>query len=217
MLPRHIGYIMDGNGRWAESRSLPRSAGYAEGLKAMLRVLARTEERGVAAASVYAFSSENFARPSEEISAVLHTVASWNSSYAGGWKVTYMGERGLFPDNVVKSIREVEERTRDNTGLRLNIALGYGGRRDILLAAQKAAKKGVLTQSSLENELSSAGLPPLDAVVRSGGEQRLSGFMLYEAAYAELLFTDKLWPDMTAEDVDALLAEFASRTRKFGA
>lgn len=217
MLPRHIGYIMDGNGRWAESRGLPRSAGYAEGLKAMLRVLARTEERGVAAASVYAFSSENFARPSEEISAVLRTVASWNCSYDGGWKVTYMGERDLFPDNVVKSIREVEERTRDNTGLRLNIALGYGGRRDILLAAQKAAKKGVLTQSSLENELSSAGLPPLDAVVRSGGEKRLSGFMLYEAAYAELLFTDKLWPDMTAEDVDALLAEFASRTRKFGA
>ena len=217
MLPRHIGYIMDGNGRWAKRRGLPRSAGYAEGLKAMLRVLARTEERGVAAASVYAFSSENFARPSEEISAVLRTVASWNSSYDGCWKVTYMGERDLFPDNVVKSIREVEERTRDNTGLRLNIALGYGGRRDILLAAQKAAKKGVLTQSSLENELSSAGLPPLDAVVRSGGEKRLSGFMLYEAAYAELLFTDKLWPDMTAEDVDALLAEFASRTRKFGA
>lgn len=217
MIPAHVGYIMDGNGRWAERRGLPRSAGYAEGLKAMLRVLRRTEERGVRVATVYAFSSENFARPEEESSAIADVVERWNRSYDGGWKVTYMGELSRFSESLRESVALVVGRTAENEGLRLNIALGYGGREDIVNAARRAAAKGEIDSASFENGLSSAGLPPLDLIVRSGGEKRLSGFMLYEAAYSELYFTDALWPDMTEEDVDDALGEFARRTRKFGA
>ncbi len=217
MIPAHVGYIMDGNGRWAERRGLPRSAGYAEGLKAMLRVLRRTEERGVRVATVYAFSSENFARPEEESSAIADVVERWNRSYDGGWKVTYMGELSRFSERLRESVALVVGRTAENEGLRLNIALGYGGREDIVNAARRAAAKGEIDSASFENCLSSAGLPPLDLIVRSGGEKRLSGFMLYEAAYSELYFTDALWPDMTEEDVDDALGEFARRTRKFGA
>lgn len=217
MIPAHVGYIMDGNGRWAERRGLPRSAGYAEGLKAMLRVLRRTEERGVRVATVYAFSSENFARPEEESSAIADVVERWNRSYDGGWKVTYMGELSRFSERLRDSVALVVGRTAENEGLRLNIALGYGGREDIVNAARRAAAKGEIDSASFENCLSSAGLPPLDLIVRSGGEKRLSGFMLYEAAYSELYFTDALWPDMTEKDVDDALGEFARRTRKFGA
>ena len=217
MIPAHVGYIMDGNGRWAERRGLPRSAGYAEGLKAMLRVLRRTEERGVRVATVYAFSSENFARPEEESSAIADVVERWNRSYDGGWKVTYMGELSRFSERLRDSVALVVGRTAENEGLRLNIALGYGGREDIVNAARRAAAKGEIDSASFENGLSSAGLPPLDLIVRSGGEKRLSGFMLYEAAYSELYFTDALWPDMTEKDVDDALGEFARRTRKFGA
>lgn len=217
MIPAHVGYIMDGNGRWAERRGLPRSAGYAEGLKAMLRVLRRTEERGVRVATVYAFSSENFARPEEESSAIADVVERWNRSYDGGWKVTYMGELSRFSERLRESVALVVGRTAENEGLRLNIALGYGGREDIVNAARRAAAKGEIDSASFENCLSSAGLPPLDLIVRSGGEKRLSGFMLYEAAYSELYFTDALWPDMTEKDVDDALGEFARRTRKFGA
>ena len=166
---------------------------------------------------VYAFSSENFARPEEESSAIADVVERWNRSYDGGWKVTYMGELSRFSERLRDSVALVVGRTAENEGLRLNIALGYGGREDIVNAARRAAAKGEIDSVSFENCLSSAGLPPLDLIVRSGGEKRLSGFMLYEAAYSELYFTDALWPDMTEEDVDDALGEFARRTRKFGA
>ena len=217
MIPRHVGYIMDGNGRWATLRGLPRSAGYKEGLKAMLEVLRRTEERGVQAATVYAFSTENFARPDEESSAIFSVVKEWCDAYSGDRRVTFMGRSGLLPESLRKSAEALAKRTADGTGMRLNIALAYGGREDIVDAANAAARNGEVTAEGLERALSSYGLPPLDLIVRSGGEKRLSGFMLYEAAYSELLFVDKLWPDMTAEDVDAALGEFARRTRKFGA
>lgn len=141
MTPAHVGYIMDGNGRWAERRGLPRSAGYAEGLKAMLRVLRRTEERGVRVATVYAFSSENFARPEEESSAIADVVERWNRSYDGGWKVTYMGELSRFSESLRESVALVVGRTAENEGLRLNIALGYGGREDIVNAAAAPPRK----------------------------------------------------------------------------
>lgn len=217
MVPRHVGCIMDGNGRWAVRRGLPREAGYAEGLKAMMRVLKRMSERGVEAVTVYAYSSENFARPSAESAAILSVVTEWNRSYDGDMKVTYMGDLSRFPACVGESVDEVQNRTAHNTGLHLNIALGYGGRDDIVRAARAAAAKGEITRETLESELASSSLPPLDLIVRSGGEMRLSGFMLYEAAYSELWFTDKLWPDMTAGDADAALDSFAARTRKFGA
>lgn len=216
MIPRHVGFIMDGNGRWATSRGLPRSAGYKAGQEAMERVAKRAAELGVEAVTVYAYSTENTARPEAETAAILSVVCNWNDNYRGDMRVTYMGNVDLLGERVAKSVRTVEERTAENTGMRFNIALGYGGREDIINAAKACCKAGDLSREGFESRLSSAHLPPLDLIVRSGGEKRLSGFMLYEAAYAELIFTDKLWPYFDESDVDSALSEFAARTRKFG-
>lgn len=182
----------------------------------MDKVIARAAELGVEAVTVYAYSTENVARPKEESAAILSAVCDWNDAFDRDMRVTYMGDVSSFGERVEKSVRAVEKRTAQNRGLQFNVALGYGGRDDILNAAKACCKAGDFSSDFFESRLSSAHLPPLDLIVRSGGEKRLSGFMLYEAAYAELVFSDKLWPDFDAGDVDAALAEFAARTRKFG-
>ena len=217
MIPRHIGIIMDGNGRWAERRGLPRKEGYAAGLAALRKVLGRAAERGVETVTVYAFSTENFARPEEEIRAIVRVADAFDRGYDGDMRVSYMGDIYAFGDEVAEGVESVEARTAGNPGLRLNIAFGYGGRADIVNAAKRAADKGDFTEEDFAANLSSAGLPPLDLVIRSGGEKRLSGFMLYEAAYAELWFTDALWPDFDGDALDEAIASFEGRERKFGA
>lgn len=217
MIPRHIGIIMDGNGRWAERRGLPRKEGYAAGLAALRKVLDRAAERGVETVTVYAFSTENFARPEEEIRAIVKVADAFDRSYDGDMRVGYMGDIYAFGDVFAEGVESVEARTAGNPGLRLNIAFGYGGRADIVNAAKRAADKGDFTEEDFAANLSSAGLPPLDLVIRSGGEKRLSGFMLYEAAYAELWFTDALWPDFDGDALDEAIASFEGRERKFGA
>lgn len=217
MVPRHIGIIMDGNGRWAQKRGLPRTEGYAEGLAALKRTLARAAERGVDTVTVYAFSTENFARPDQETASIVSVVRTFNRRYDGDMRITYMGDVYALGDDFADSVEDVENRTRENGGLHLNVAFAYGGRDDILNAAKRCCDKGAFTAEDFESNLSSAGLPPLDLVIRSGGEKRLSGFMLYEAAYSELYFTDKLWPDFDGNDLDAAIADFEGRERKFGA
>lgn len=217
MIPRHIGIIMDGNGRWAERRGLPRKEGYAAGLAALRKVLGRAAERGVETVTVYAFSTENFARPEEEIRAIVKVADAFDRGYDGDMRVSYMGDIYAFGDEFAEGVECVEARTAGNPGLRLNIAFGYGGRADIVNAAKRAADKGDFTEEDFAANLSSAGLPPLDLVIRSGGEKRLSGFMLYEAAYAELWFTDALWPDFDGDALDEAIASFEGRERKFGA
>lgn len=217
MIPRHIGIIMDGNGRWAERRGLPRKEGYAAGLAALRKVLDRAAERGVETVTVYAFSTENFARPEEEIRAIVKVADAFDRGYDGDMRVSYMGDIYAFGDEFAEGVEGVEARTAGNPGLRLNIAFGYGGRADIVNAAKRAADKGDFTEEDFAANLSSAGLPPLDLVIRSGGEKRLSGFMLYEAAYAELWFTDALWPDFDGDALDEAIASFEGRERKFGA
>lgn len=216
MIPKHIGFIMDGNGRWAQARSLERANGYAYGLVALYKVAKRCSELGVEAISVYAFSTENNARPSGEIEAIADVVKKFNLTYDGNYKISYMGDISSLPDGLARSIEKVEERTRDNDGMWLNIGFNYGGRADIIHAAQVAYDHGEFVEDTFESNLSSAHLPSLDLVVRTGGQKRLSNFMLYESAYAELVFLDKLWPDMDESDVDAVIAEFESRQRKFG-
>ena len=216
MKARHIGFIMDGNGRWATAHGLSRTQGYAQGLIALRKVAKRCEEKGVEAISVYAFSTENVARPTEEIEAIFSVVKKFNLTYDGNFKIRYMSDFSLLPDDLVDSIESVEERTRDNDGMTLNIAFAYGGRTDILHAAKIVYDHGEFLEDTFEKRLGSAGLPPLDMVVRTGGEMRLSNFMLYESAYSELFFLDKLWPDMNENDVDELLEEFEGRVRKFG-
>lgn len=217
MLPKHIAFIMDGNGRWASSRGLPRSDGYAAGFKAFKRVVDRCAERGIQVVSVYAFSTENSARPTEEISAVFKVITKFNLSYEGDMKIRYIGAIDELPDDVLDSVDAVEYKTADNSGMTLVIALNYGSRDDIVRACKLAYDHNDFTERGFENHLSTCGLPPLDAVVRTGGERRLSNFMLYECAYSELFFLDKLWPDMTENDVDEILCDFEKRNRKFGA
>ena len=216
MIPKHIGFIMDGNGRWAQARSMPRSEGYAHGLVALYKVAKRCSELGVGAVSVYAFSTENNARPLDDIDAIAKIVQKFNLSYEGNYKISYMGDIASLPDSLANSIEMIEQNTADNDGMWLNIAFNYGGRADIIHAAKVAYDHGEFIEDTFESHLSSSHLPPLDAVVRTGGEKRLSNFMLYESAYAELIFLDKLWPDMQESDVDDIIAEFEKRNRKFG-
>lgn len=217
MIPRHVGIIMDGNGRWAQKRGLPRTEGYKAGLAAMERVLKALSLAGVEAVTVYAFSTENAARPAEEISAIADVVVGWNNFYGGNMRVRYSGDIDSLGKRLSDSVCRVAERTARNNGMQLNILLNYGGRADILKAASVCAECGKISEEVFCGALASAGMPPLDLIVRSGGEKRLSGFMLYEAAYAELYFSEKLWPDFDADDVKDFLDDFSRRIRKFGA
>ncbi|MCM1305736.1 MAG: polyprenyl diphosphate synthase [Bacteroides sp.] len=213
---RHIAFIMDGNGRWATARSLPRTEGYSAGLDALKRVADECARRGVEVVSVYAFSTENNARPEAEKQAIFDVVKKFNASYDGDMRILYMGDVDALPADVAESVRDVEYKTANNVGLTLNIALNYGAKDDIIHACKLTCDHGDFTVEGFESNLATCGLPALDAIVRTGGEKRLSNFMLYECAYAELFFIDKLWPDMSVKDVDNIIVEFEHRNRKFG-
>lgn len=216
MLPKHIGFIMDGNGRWASTQGLARSKGYQQGVLALLKVAKRCQERGIEAISVYALSKENLLRPSDELQAIFNAVEEFNNSYKGDWRITYMGDFDDFPSSLVESIESVEDRTFENKGFTLNIAFNYGAKQDIIRAAKLCFDHAEFVEDCFESRLSTSHLPQLDLIVRSGGEMRLSNFLLYESAYAELIFLDKLWPDMNEDDVDNVLSQFESRHRRFG-
>lgn len=217
MLPQHIGFIMDGNGRWATARSKPRTDGYAEGVKALKRVSEHCNKLGIKAISVYAFSTENWSRPKKEIDAIFKLFDKVKDYATKDVKVTFMGDIDGLSEELQNTMDSIEKRTANNKGLILNVAVNYGGRADIVNAAKKAYDRGEFVEDTFAKHLSSSHLPPLDLVVRTAGEMRLSGFMLYEAAYAELLFLEKCWPDMQKEDVDFIVKEFEKRKRKFGA
>ena len=216
MSAKHIGFIMDGNGRWAVAHGMSRAEGYAHGLVALYKVAKRCSERGVEAVSVYALSTENLNRPEEELQAIFKVVEKFNLTYDSEYKISYMGDFNSLDDKLASSIEQIEEKTRDNKGMWLNIAFNYGAKADILHAAKVAYDHGEFLEDTFEKHLSSSHLPPLDLIVRSGGEMRLSNFMLYEAAYSELMFLDKPWPDMDESDVDRILEDFDKRGRKFG-
>lgn len=217
MQPRHIGFIMDGNGRWATERGLSRADGYPAGLHALRRVIQRCKERGIEAVSVYTFSTENWARPDSEKEAIFKVVDTFNRTYDCDTKITYSGDIASLPDYLEDSICQIENRTKDYTGTVLNICFNYGGREDILHAAEICFSHGEFSKESFERALAGSHLPKLDCIVRTGGEMRLSNFMLYEAAYAELIFLLKYWPDMDETDVDKIIELFEKRNRTFGA
>ena len=217
MLPKHIGFIMDGNGRWAKERGLSRADGYPAGLLALRRVIKRCNELGIEAISVYAFSTENWARPEDEKEAIFKVVDAFNRGYDGDIRITYSGDIASLPDYLEDSICMVEDSTKDNVGTVLNICFNYGGREDLLHAAEICYSHGNFTKETFERALASSHLPPVDCIVRTGGEMRLSNFMLYESAYAELIFLVKNWPDMDETDVDKIIELFEKRNRTFGA
>ena len=228
-LPRHVAIIMDGNGRWARNRLLPREAGHVKGISAVRKVVRAARARELQYLTLYTFSTENWRRPESEVRHLMGLFRRYCRSdieklHAHNVRVRFIGARtGIAPD-IAELIESAETLTAKNTALNLAFAFNYGSREELADAARMlaaAAASGELDPESITPDLlgrsmQSAGIPDADLVIRSGGERRLSNFLLWQAAYAELVFTDKLWPDFGAEDLESALAEFARRERRFG-
>lgn len=227
-IPRHIGVIMDGNGRWAKRHGLPRSAGHAKGAEVFQKITRHCEKIGVKALTVYAFSTENWNRPADEVGSIMDLLRRYLKDAFGFKKdnirIRFIGERDKLDADIVAEMEEIEDFSKDNTGLFLNIALNYGGRDEIASAAReiaRAAKRGELEPEHIDEELFErytwlCDSPPLDLILRPSGEQRISNFLLWQCAYSEFVFMDTLWPDFTPALLDEAIAEYASRKRRFG-
>ena len=228
-VPRHVAIIMDGNGRWAEARGLPRVAGHRQGAEAARKVLRAAGEAGVECLTLYAFSSENWRRPEAEVNDLMGLLrfyigAELNALHKEGVRLKILGDHKAFRPDVAKMVDQAVERTAGNRRMTLAVALNYGGRLELVGAARRLAARAAagaldpeaIDEAAFEAELDTEGLPPLDLLIRTSGEHRLSNFLLWQAAYAELLFVDTLWPDFDAEAFGAALAAFAGRQRRFG-
>lgn len=221
-LPRHIGIIMDGNGRWAKKRLLPRSVGHRFGMDRMMGLLRHALDRGIPYVTVYALSTENFRRPKEEVEGLFnlirkHFVPCMREIAERQARVRVLGDLSLFPEDVRKLLLQAQEESAKYTGRGVNVALGYGARAEIVRAAKLAAAEGKdLTEETLSEYLYTAGQPDPDLIVRTGKELRLSNFLLWQSAYAELYFSEKLFPDFSDRDLDEALKEFSTRKRRFG-
>jgi len=218
---RHVAIIMDGNGRWAKQRHLPRAMGHQKGVEAVRRLVRGAREMGLEALTLYAFSTENWRRPEDEISDLMalmkrFIVSDLDEMAGNNIRLHIIGDYNAFKPDVVELIEGALARTAGNTGTILAVALNYGSQDEIARAATKAAAKGAITPQAIEAELDTASLPPLDLLIRTSGEVRLSNFLLWQAAYAELWFTDVLWPDFTPAHLEEALAEFARRERRYG-
>lgn len=226
----HVAVVMDGNGRWAKQRGLPRSLGHRAGVEALKRTVSAAPKLGVTCLTVFGFSTENWSRPAAEVSDLMALPKRYFESDLGrlereGVRVRILGRRGGLSPELVRLIEDAQARTAANDAFNLNIAFNYGGQADITDAARRFAEEvaaGRLSPADLDEQrfaglLSTAATPPPDLIVRPSGEERLSNFLLWEAAYAELVFQDVLWPDYGEEHLKAALAEFAARDRRYGA
>ncbi len=213
---------MDGNGRWAKKRFLPRLAGHKQGVDSLRECVKDCLIRGVRVLTVFAFSSENWNRPPEEVSGLMELVVKALMREATalneqGVRMFFVGDRAALSDNVIKVIAEAEVTTAANNRLIFNICLNYGGRWDIAQAASSLASSGAaITPESLDRAMAMSHVPDPDLFIRTGGEQRLSNFLLWQAAYSELYFSNKLWPDFDAAELDAAIAAYSGRERRFG-
>jgi len=223
-VPQHIAIVMDGNGRWAKKRFLPRFFGHKAGVDSLVKVIEACIEREVGHLTVFAFSSENWKRSDDEVSALMGLILAAVSRYLHklhrlGVRVRVIGDRDIAP-KLRKAWDEAEELTAGNTKLQLNVAFNYGGRWDIVQAARKAMEAGVLPAEMSEAKLSEfmalRHAPDPDLFIRTGGEVRISNFMLWQVAYSEFVFSDALWPDFGAKQLDAAIACFRDRDRRFG-
>ena len=223
---RHVAIIMDGNGRWAKGRHMPRAVGHQRGVEAV-RVLVRAARgMGLEALTLYAFSSENWRRPADEISDLMGLLKRFIKSdidefVANGVRLKIIGDYKALSSDIVDLLEDALARTADNRGTTLVIALNYGSQQEIARAASAAAQKlgdsgEAITAEAIEAELDTADLPPLDLLIRTSGEVRLSNFLLWQAAYAEMWFTDVLWPDFTPRHLEEALIAFARRERRYG-
>jgi undecaprenyl diphosphate synthase len=229
LVPRHVAIIMDGNGRWAAKRGLPRAAGHKAGAEAVRRTLQAAADAGVEVLTLYAFSSENWRRSDEEISDLKGLMRYYVEKELQRLidekvKLRLIGDHGAFGPEMSRLLQRAVEETAENDRLTLVVALNYGSRKEITDAAASLARKavageleaGAIDQGALAGELDTAGLPELDLLIRTSGEVRLSNFLLWQAAYAELLFTPTLWPDFDEQAFNDALAQFSARQRRFG-
>jgi undecaprenyl diphosphate synthase len=228
--PVHVGIIMDGNGRWASARGLPRALGHKAGAEAARRTIEAAAKLGIPWVTLFAFSSENWQRPAEEVRDLtalmrLYLRAEVETLVREGVRLRIIGDRARFGPDTVRAIAAAELATVGGTRLNLNLALSYGARAEILAAAREVARLGremgidplTIDEAAFGRLLSTAGMPDPDLIIRTSGEQRLSNFLLWQSAYAELVFQDILWPDYGAEPLEAAVAEFARRERRYGA
>jgi undecaprenyl diphosphate synthase len=228
-LPRHVAIIMDGNGRWAEHRNLPRFAGHRAGVETVRRTVQMSAELGIEALTLFAFSSENWRRPKKEVGLLMDLFLSAlerevNKLHETGVRLRIIGDISAFPKKLQQRIHSSMDKTRDNQGLNLNIAANYGGKWDITQAVRKLAAQveaGTLSsqdidESSIAEHLSLSTLPEPDLFIRTGGEQRISNFLIWQLAYTELYFTHILWPDFDRDEYAKAIQSFATRQRRFG-
>ncbi|CCA92313.1 polyprenyl diphosphate synthase [Novosphingobium sp. PP1Y] len=218
---RHVAIIMDGNGRWAKKRLMPRALGHQRGVEAVRKVVRGAREMGLEALTLYAFSTENWRRPEEEVSDLMSLMKRFILSdldefAEAGVRLKIIGDYKAFKPDVVELVEKAIARTAGNAGTTLAVALNYGSQDEIARAATRAAAKGPITPETIAAELDTADLPPLDLLIRTSGEVRLSNFLLWQAAYAEMMFTDVLWPDFTAEHLRDALEAFTTRERRYG-
>ena len=221
-VPHHIAIVMDGNGRWASKRFLPRVAGHKQGVDALHECVKICAERGVKVLTVFAFSSENWERPEDEVSGLMELLAKALAREVvqlskDGIQIHFIGERDSLSEGLKTGFRQAEEATAHNSRLIFNVCFNYGGRWDVAQAATKLVAKNIaITTTNLNSEMSLAHVADPDLIIRTGGEQRLSNFLLWQAAYSELYFSDKLWPDFDAVALDEAIDAFNQRERRFG-
>lgn len=222
-IPNHIAFIMDGNGRWAKKRLLPRKVGHKEGVNALKRVVKACSDAGVEATSFYAFSTENWSRPKDEVDSIFELIKNFAdkelSDYVkDNYRVRIMGDIEALPTATKDALYKIIEVSKNNDGMIVNLGINYGARKELLHAINKLIGDGVKTvdESQLESALYTSGMNDPDVIVRSGGEQRLSNFMLWQSAYSELIFLEECWPDFDKSTITKILEIYKSRDRRFG-
>jgi undecaprenyl diphosphate synthase len=220
-MPRHVAIIMDGNGRWAKKRFLPRVAGHRKGVETVRAVAQAALDLGLECLTLYAFSTENWSRPADEVSDLMGLLRRFiekdiDELSAKGVRLKVIGDWQALAPDLVSLIEGAIARTATNNRATLVVALNYGSQAEIVAAANRAAERGAITQETLEAELDTADLPPLDLLIRTSGEVRLSNFLLWQAAYAEMLFVDTLWPDFGKAELQSAISRFAGRERRYG-
>lgn len=228
-VPVNLGIIMDGNGRWAKKRGLPRQAGHVTGAQVFRKITKYCEKCGVRYLTVYAFSTENWRRPQDEVEAIMNLLRQYLKESLADFQqenivVRFIGNRDELAEDIRELIEEAEQSTAHKSGMTLNIALNYGGQQEIAAAARKLAQRvadgeleaSAIDETMLEKALYTADQPPVDLILRPSGEYRLSNFLIWQSAYAEYVFMDVLWPDFKEEDLERAFEEYARRDRRFG-
>ena len=228
VLPEHIGFIMDGNGRWAKRKGLPRSFGHREGAKNFKKIVRYCKDIGIKNISFYAFSTENWKRPKEEIDVIMDLFREYivdvRKHLSENTRMIFLGDKSVFDDDLREKMIKLEEDTKDYKEMNLLMAVNYGGRDEIAYVARQLAQKAKdglinpedITEKTIDEHLYSKGIPDVDLIIRPSGELRLSNFLIWQSAYAEYYFTNIMWPDFTPKELDKALIDFANRGRRFG-